>query len=213
MKKVLIVLALVTAFSFAADSYLVDNPVAGGSGTDDLLQYDDGTAKWLWSGISYFGTWFDVTDFIPSATGFACDYTEWWYYHHANAPWDTDMIVVELWSGDAIMPVTNLASDDITALHYAAVIVNYATPVDCGVDFWMIGNTTTYSASGIPSQLYDEFPNWTGIPHSFYSQDWILWDPQMSGGTDINAFNRAEGTIETSALDSESWGAIKGLFR
>jgi hypothetical protein len=213
MKKVLIVLALVTAFAFSADSYLVDDPIPGGaSGTDDLLKYDDGTAHWLWSGVSWFGTWFDVTDFIPTATGFECDWTEWWYYHHANSPWDTDMIVVEIWSGNAAMPMTNLTSDDITALHYAPVVVNYATPVSTTADFWTIGNTTVYSAAGIPSQLYDEFDNFTGIPHSFLSQDFILWDPPSAAGYNPDAFNRCSGTI-LAALDSESWGAIKGLFR
>jgi len=212
MKKVLIVLALVAAFAFAADSNLVSNPVAGGTGSDDVLQYDDGTAHWLYSGVSYFGTWFDLTDFLPSATDFDCNSTEWWYYHHSAHPWDTDQIVVELWTGDVAMPVSVLASDTITALHYAPVTKTYSTPVTTGDNFWMIGNTTIFSASGIPSQLYDEFDNFTGIVHSFQSQDWILWDPVIPVSDAIDALCRAEGTI-TSALDNESWGAIKGLYR
>lgn len=211
MKKGLVVLVFIVASAFAVDSYLVENPVAGGSGTDDLLQYDDGTARWLYSGVAYFGTWFDITDFLPGATEFECSSTEWWYYHHDDHPWDTDQIRVELWTGDATMPVTNLTSDDITALHYAAVIVNYATPVSTGTDFWMIGNTTIYSAEGIPSQLYDETVNFTGIAHSFMSQDWILWDPVVPVSCNVDALSRANGDFV--ALENESWGEIKGLFR
>lgn len=212
MKKVLIVLALVTAVAFAVESYPVEGSGSGGTGSDDLLQYDDGTAQWLWSGISYFGTWFDITDFLPGAAAFDCDFTEWWFYHHENHPWDTDQISVELWTGDVVMPVTQLAQNDITALHYAPVVVNYSTPVSTGADFWMIANTTVFSALGIPSQLYDDATNFTGIAHSFYSQDWILWDPLISSttGNEINALSRADGTLP---LESDSWGSIKGLFR
>ncbi len=213
MKKILIVLALVTASVFAADCYPVEGSVGGGSGTDDLLQYDDGMAEWIWAGVNYFGTWFDITDFHPEATNFDCSSTEWWYYHHEYSPWDTDQIVVELWTGDVAKPVTELASNDIIALHNAPVIVNYPTPVSTGVNFWMIGNTTVYSDAGVPSLLYDGTSNFTGTAHSFYSQDMINWIIPEAAGIEINAFNRADGEFVTSALNSESWGAIKGLYR
>ncbi len=214
MMRIFIVLALLAASVFAVDVNLVSSPVAGGTGSDDVLQYDDGTAKWLYSQVAYFGTWFQVTDFLASATNFDCSSTEWWYYHHTNAPWDTDQIVAELWTGDATMPVTVLASDTITAIHYTAVTQNYSTPVTTGLNFWMIGNTTTFSALGIPSQLYDEHFNFTGAVHSFQSQDWILWDPVIPPSTDtIDALCRADGSIIVNALNNESWGAIKGLYR
>lgn len=210
MKKVLIVLALAAASAFAAGSYRVEDPVAGG--TDDLLQYDDGNSAWVWSGINYYGTWFDVTDFMPVAVNFECSHTEWWFYEHVNVPWDTDQIVVELWTGDAGIPITMLASDTITALHNASVIVNYSTPLSTGADFWMIANTTVYSTKGLPSVLYDEYDNWTGIAHSFHSPDMAVWEPAAEAGYEVNAFFRADGVFP-AALETGSWGAIKGLFR
>jgi hypothetical protein len=208
MKKVLIVLALVSALSFAIDGIRVEG--LAGTGTDDLLQYDDGTPKWIYSGTPYFGTWFDITDFMPGATSFTADFTEWWFYHHPNSPWDTDQILVELWEGDVAMPMTQLQVDDITALHYSATIVNYSTPIELGTDFWMVANTTVYSAAGVPAGLYDEFGNFTGEVHTFYSQDFILWDPLIPVSDAIDWFARIDGSLP---LDNESWGAIKGLYR
>lgn len=214
MKKVLIVLALVTAFAFAADSYLVDDPGQGGSGTDDMLQYDSGTAAYYWHDASYWGTWFDVTDFVSVASDFECNYTEWWFYEHPDGPyWDTDQAVLELWVGDVAGPVTKLTSDQITATSYTALQVDYATPVLVGgTDFWMISDASVYSSDGSPYVLTDGTDNFTGIAHSFASGDFFLWDPLESGGINTNMFFRAEGTIIVS-LDSESWGAIKGLYR
>jgi hypothetical protein len=210
MKKVLVVLALVTASAFATGSYRVEDPVTGG--TDDILQYDDGNSAWVWPGINYYGTWFDVTDFMPVATGFECNYTEWWFYEHVNFPWDTDQIVVELWTGDADIPITRLASDTITALHNAPVIVNYSIPLSTGANFWMIANTTVYSTKGLPSVIYDEFDNWTGTPHSFHSTDLTVWNPVEEAGYEINAFFRADGVFPV-LLETGSWGAIKGSIR
>jgi hypothetical protein len=106
--------------------------------------------------------------------------------------------------------MTQLTADDVTALHYAPVIVNYSTPVSCGTDFWMLGNTTVYSSTGYPSGLYDEFANFTGEVHTFGSQDFILWDPFIPVSDAIDIFFRADGTLP---LENESWGAIKGLYR
>lgn len=212
MRKVLIVLALAAAFAFAVDQVKVEG--LPGTGTDDLLQYDDGTPYWIFGGLAYFGTWFDVTDFMPSATDFIADYMEMTFYHHSNLPWDTDMLSVELWTGDATMPMTQLYQEDITALHYTAQIFDFDPDINTGLDFWTLGNTTIYSSTGYPSGLYDVGSNFTGTPHTFGSQDWILWDPLIpTGGTEeVDFLVRVEGEIVTS-LDSESWGAIKGLYR
>ena len=209
MKKVLIVLATLTAVVFAAEGISVDLP--GTAPTDDLLQYDDGTPHWIWSGISYFGTWFYVEDFMPGSSGFEVDMTEWWHYHHPNSPWDTDMTSLELWNGDVAMPMTQLDATDATALHYAPVYIDYDPNIEAEANFWMIANTTVYSSEGVPSVLYDEFDNWTGTAHSFYSQDWVLWDPLVSAGYEIDAFFRCEGSF--LALEGDSWGAIKGLYQ
>lgn len=210
MRKVLIVLALAAAFAFAVDNVRVEG--LSGTGSDDLLQYDDGTPNWIFGGLAYFGTWFDITDFLPSATDFSCNYIEMTFYHHSNLPWDTDMLSVELWTGDAAMPMTQLWQEDITALHYTAQVFDFDPAISTGTDFWFLGNTTIYSSTGYPSGLYDAGGNFTGTPHTFGSQDWILWDPLIpTGGTeDVDFLVRAEGDLP---LDSESWGAIKGLYR
>lgn len=210
MKKVLIILVAATVFAFAGGSYRVEDTVS--SGTDDLLQYDDGISAWVWSGINYYGTWFDVTDFMPAAADFECSSTEWWFYEHVNNPWDTDQIVVALWTGDADVPVTKLAADTITALHNAPVTVTYPTAISTGANFWLIANTTVFSTEGLPSVIYDEHDNWSGTAHSFHSSDMTVWDPVEEGGYEINAFFRADGTFPAS-LETSSWAAIKGSYR
>jgi len=206
----LVLLTLIAGLAFSTGGVAVQDPVS--TGTDQLLQYDDGVSHWIWPGVSYYGTWFDVTDFMPDASGFECESTEWWHYENPYNPWDTDQIVLELWSGDVSGPVTLLASDSVTALHNAPVYVNYPSALATGSDFWMVANTTVFSSVGAPHVLYDEFDNWTGTAHSFYSQNWSDWDPLVAGGYEINAFFRADGTLE-STLQSDSWGAIKGLYR
>lgn len=206
--KVILVLCLAAVFAYAVDSYEIENPVSGGTGTDDLLQYDDGSAAWILAASTFYGTWFDYTDFAPGATvADPCRSTEWWFYHHDSYPWDTDQIVVELWNGDDVTgPLTNLTSDVITALHYAPVTVNYSTPVPIELNFWMWANTTVYSTQGLPSGIYDQYNNWTGIAHSFCDDG-----PVIMGGYAVDAFFRAD--CYDVSLEGESWGAIKGLFR
>ena len=212
MKNVLIALVLAAAFTFAADSYLVEYPVAGRTGTDDILQYDDGTSCWIVSEALYYGTWFDMMDFT-SNPNYEFGFTEWWFYHHAALPWDTDQIVVDLWAGDAAGPATPLASDDVTAIHNAPVIVTYSPGISIVTDFWMIANTTEYSILGLPSVIYDQFNNFTGIAHSFYNQTGLVWEPVVRAGYEIDALFRVDLIPTGSSLNSESWGAIKGLFR
>ncbi len=212
MKKVLFVLALVTAFVYAADSYLLEGTAGGGAGTDDRLQYDDGSAAWVTAGVPYYGTWFDVADFYPSGMGIYCGFAEWWTYHWDAYPWDTDLVSLELYNGDVFGPAVQIAQDEATALHYAPVIVTYATPVVAEQNFWMILNTTVYSAVTAPHVLSDASGNFTGEDHSFISDDFILWEPRNIGGSPVDHLFRADGVIILT-LENESWGAIKGLFR
>jgi hypothetical protein len=213
MKLVVLSLAVFAAFAFASDSYHLEPAIPVDSGSDALLQYDDGSAAWIWSGIIYVGTWFDVTDFLPSATQFEVTSCEWWFYHHSSHPWDTDAITLELWKGDATTwPTTNFTSDSRTALHYAPTVVNYSPSVWTGTDFWMIANTSISSTIGLPSTLYDGTANFTGIPHTYRSSDFSTWSTVNSGGIDINAFYRVTGIIPT-ALERGTWGAIKGIFQ
>ncbi|MCD4701025.1 MAG: hypothetical protein K8S24_04120 [Candidatus Aegiribacteria sp.] len=211
MKYIAIILAFAVTSAFGIECLPLENTPSGGQGTDDLLQYDDGTPFWIISGYSLYITWFDIEDFYPGALNFECDHTEWWFYHDASTPWDTDKIQTELWTW-VDMPVTMLNTTTITALHFSPVLVNYPTPISTTANFCMIANTTVYSAEGVPSVIFDESGNFTGEPHSFFGRSRTQMYSAQSGRDDIDAFFRAEGN-PMNALENNSWGAIKYLFR
>lgn len=173
----------------------LDRPLYVG-GTDDFLQYDDGTAWWItWTGL-YRGVWFDIDDFYPS--GFtSLSYMELWFYHHASYPWDTGSFYAELYIGDETGPVMQLDQTSVTAVHYAPCYASYSSPVWVETNFWGLVNTEMSSGCW-PSLLSDNTPNWTGNDHSFYSDDFMEWIPWVAGGI---------------GLEAETWGGVKALFR
>jgi len=59
-----------------------------------------------------------------------------------------------------------------------------------------------------PSTIGDNTPNPTN--HSFTSNDFILWATWTASANDLVI--RA-GRYILSALETESWGSIRGLFR
>lgn len=184
--------------------------LSGYEGTDDLLQYDNGTAAWIGGVYQVTGTWFDVEDFYVSPCDFLCDYSEWWFYHNPNMPWDTDMIVLELWTGDVSAPAELLRSDTICATHFMPHVVEYPEPINAGSQFWLLA-ITCFSTNGYPSIVFDGENNFTGEPHTFV-QDGMMWSPIEIGGSYINAFIRAGGEAQ-SALESATWAWVKGLYR
>jgi hypothetical protein len=190
-----------------AGSFLLESPVLV-EGTDYVLQYDDGTAHWLsWGGL-YRGVWFDVTDFFPGGTGFYASYLEFWFFHHTSYPWDTASFYAELWNGDAAGPSAQLNQTSMIATHYSPVHANFSPGIITEADFWGLVNTSM-SSGGWPSILGDNSPNPTS--HSFYSDDFIIWEPWIVvGATASDYFVRV---AEALAIESESWGTIKGLFR
>jgi len=179
-------------------------------GTDDLLQYDDGSAYWLsWSGL-YRGTWFDVDEFLPGYSGFLLDNLEYWFYHHASYPWDTASFYSELYDGDAAAPAILLNQTSVTAVHYAPCYAMYYPPEQTEADFWGLVNTEM-SAGGWPSILGDNTPN--PHDHSFYSEDFVAWTPwAIQGPTANDFFIRANGIAGHPDLDQTTWGSIKTLF-
>jgi hypothetical protein len=205
MRSVLLVLAILATAAFAGNVRL-DRPLPV-SGTDDLFQYDDGTANWLtWGGL-YRGTWFNLQDFVPGAPGGQLNNLEYWFFHHASYPWDVSSFYAELYDGDAAAPVTQLNQTSVVATHYSPVYATYGTPIAVGADFWGLINTEM-SAGGWPSVLGDNTPNPTS--HSFFSDDFIVWEPWVIAGATANDyFVRSTGTI---GLDQSTWGAIKGLY-
>lgn len=182
----------------------------GYEGTDDLLQYDSGTVAWIGGEYQVTGTWFDVEDFYVSPCDFLCDYSEWWFYHSPNMPWDTDMIVLELWTGDESAPLELLRSDTIFAAHFMPNVVMYPEPINAGNQFWLLARTC-FSACGCPSLIFDGVDNFTGEPHTFV-QDGMSWNPVEIGGCCVNAFIRADGEAQ-NALQSATWAWVKGLYR
>jgi hypothetical protein len=205
-----LVILLASGMVFGAGSFLLEAPVIIGE-TDDILSYDDGSAHWLtWGGL-YRGVWFDATDFDPLAIHFYAGYMEYWFFHHASYPWDTASFYAELWNGDAAGPVDQLNQTSMIATHYAPVHANYSPTILTDVEFWGLLNTSL-SSGGWPSILGDNTPH---IPsHSFYSDDFIIWEPWIViGATASDYFVRASGNLSPYALESASWGFIKGMYR
>ncbi len=199
MKRVLLVLGALAVAAFAANSLQLERPLYIPS-TDDNLSYDDGSANWLtWGGL-YRGVWFNLDDFGLSG-GWNAENTEYWFYHHSSYPWDVASFYGEMYNGDASTPTTQLNQTSITATHYAAVYATYSTPVVAEDNFWVLINSEM-SSGGWPSVLGD--PTYT-TDHSFFSDDFIVWEPWGMG----DYFIRTEGY---AALSSETWGAIKALY-
>lgn len=205
MRRVLLVLAMLATVAFAGNLRL-DRPLPV-NGTDDTYQYDDGTAYWLtWGGL-YRGTWFSTGDF-GGGGGFSITQLQFWFYHHSSYPWDTASFYAELWNGDAATPTTQLDQTSVTAVHYSPAYANYSPAIDTEADMWGLINTEM-SAGGWPAVLGDNTPH--AVSHSFFSDDFIVWEPWVIGGSTANDyFIRATGTI--GALDQNTWGAIKGLY-
>jgi hypothetical protein len=186
----------------------LDRPLSV-EGADDLFyQYDDGTANWLtWGGL-YRGTWFNLEDFEPGLPGVTLGYLEFWFFHHASYPWDVSSFYSELYEGDAVAPATQLNQTSVTAIHYSSVHASYSWPgIEVGQNFWGLVNSEM-SAGGWPSILGDNTPN--PVSHSFFSDDFIVWEPWIiSGATANDYFLRAGQYI---GLDETTWGSIKTMF-
>jgi hypothetical protein len=210
MRRVFAVLALLAFTAFAGDFVYVEGTVAGGNTDQDYLQYDDGTINWLtWAGV-YRGTWFNTDDFLPGQAGFATDFTEYWMYHHSSYPWDVSDFYAELWNGDFMAPTTLLDEQVVTALHYAPVFANYSTPIDAESDFWGLEDTEM-SAGGWPAILADG-TGYTVACHSYYSEDFFIWEPWSDQTVYGDFFVRAEGVFIPDALDHDTWAGIKSTF-
>ncbi len=204
MKRVLFVLAALAAAAFAGN-LLLDRPLYIPA-SDDLLQYDDGTANWLtWGGL-YRGAWFNIADFGLSG-GWSTTQSQFWFFHHSSYPWDVSSFYGELYNGDQAGPVTQLDQTSVTATHYQPVYANYSPAITTEANFWVLINTEL-SAGGWPAVLGDNTPQ--TADHSFFSDDFIVWEPWIIGGSTANDyFIRSTGT---GALESATWGSIKALY-
>ncbi|MCD6588357.1 MAG: hypothetical protein J7K88_07385 [Candidatus Fermentibacteraceae bacterium] len=203
MKKAIAILAVLSLSAFAGQIAIIADPIPQKDA--DWLQYDDGTPAWLTWGGMYRGVWFDVQDFVPGEIGAVIVQSEFWFYHHADYPWDTSDVYLEIWNGGNTGPVTRMDQTMVTAIHYAPVFVAYSIPFYSEQEFWALANTEM-SAGGWPSVLGDGTPG----THSFYSDDFIIWEPWGDMG---DYFVRVKATIPPyQALDSATWASLKAAF-
>ncbi len=171
----------------------------------EWLQYHDGTPQWAtWEG-TYRGIWFNLQDFLPGVTFFYIDTSEMWFYHFSDKPWDTSDVYFELWNGDAMGPISRIDQTQVTAVHFAPVYASYDPSIYVNQHFWCIANTEA-STGGWPSILSDNAGG--TIYHSFYSDDFIAWEPWDVGG----ACNYFIAIVEGVSLEATSWGSIKSVF-
>lgn len=165
--------------------------------SDDLFQYDDGTPQWITNAGRYRGVCFETEDFYGAPATPDISFIEFWFYHHPTVPWETDEFYAELWNGWTYWPYELLDRSSASALHYSSLYVEYSPYIEVGSVFWAIVNTS-FSSNGTPTTLTDDSPNWTGSPHSYFSNDFQTWEIYTPGST---------------SLTSASWGWIKGLYR
>jgi len=180
--------------------------------TDYVMQYDDGTAYWMAFAGSVRGVWFNAEDFYGGGISeLLVNHLEFWFYHHASYPWDTQFFYAELWNGDdASGPSALLDQTSVTAAHYAPCYANYPSPILTEADIWGLVNTEM-STGGWPSTLGDNTPN--TVNHSYYMSDEYVWTPWIVQGPTANDFLiRADGAPPGWDLGQSTWGSIKGLY-
>lgn len=202
MKRTIILLAILAFYLGAQDEadYMirVECYYKSFRKYDELFQYDDGTPHWISNDGMYRGVWFDSEDFYGYPISTDIESIEFWFYHHSSVvPWEMDDFYAELWTGNFYYTDDLVDRTLVTAIHYSAVTVEYDPRLNAGTSFWAIVNTS-FTSNGTPTTLADEFPNWTGFPHSYFSDDFQTWEIYIPGST---------------SLTSASWGWIKGLYR
>lgn len=200
MKKAIAILAVLSLAAFAGQNLSIEGSAVGSDG--DWLQYDDGTSHWLTWGGTYRGVWFNIEDFVPGGDNGLLEQAELWFYHHAERPWDTSDVYIELWNGDVNGPVAQLDQQMKVALHNAPIFVDYDPMVGVEANFWSLINSEM-SAGGWPSVLGDNTPG----THSFFSDDFIVWEPWGEMGDYIIRAN-----WNPAAFDNSSWGSLKTTF-
>ncbi len=208
MKKAMAVLAVLSLAAFAGQNVSIEAGVAG-NGDGDWLQYDDGTYNWLTWGGTYRGVWFNIEDFIPGMGDGLLEQSELWFYHHSSYPWDTSDVYIELYNGDAMGPQTQLDQTMVTAIHGAPIYVDYDPMFAVEANFWCLANTEM-SAGGWPAILGDNYQG--GESHSFFSDDFIVWEPWTINDLACNYFVRVNWNEDPSAFDNTTWGSLKATF-
>jgi hypothetical protein len=179
---------------------LLVSVAAMAAGSDAVLQYDDGTVTWVTNSGAYRGVWFNTDDFLSGSQGFLLEESILWLYNPADC-------YVEIWNGDYMAPTALL---DRTLLPAGSGSITYSPPIDCDENFWIILNTTL-SGGGWPAVLADG-TGYTVACHSFYSEDFFMWEPWSDQTVYGDFLIRASGEFETG-LGTCTWGSIKAVFQ
>lgn len=193
-------MAVSICFASAGDIAVEQLVVVGGSTDTEYLQYDDGIPAWYaWGGV-YRGVWFNTDDFLPSASGFLLDYSEFWVSGGG--------FYAQVWNGGPSGPEELLDSQFVDPAEYTRGLVYYVPPLETKANFWIIENTEP-SPGGWPMLMGDGTP--PAVDHSFFSDDFFTWEPWSDGSTTGDYLIRAGGNFST-AIANSTWGGIKATF-
>jgi len=191
--KTAVLILVLTSFSMA-------------SGTDDLLQYDDGTADWFSFEGEYRGTWFNLEDFYPTvdASGFVLNYAEIWFFHVYTHPWDTSDFTGEITDGTPYSPSTVFAHDTGTAFHLSPSYIYPMAPCTTGTDF-TVTEIPDFSSYGAPSIASDVSP--AANLRSFISTPGFIDFWQYDFLIRVNGY-----PLPPSGLARTTWASLKATF-
>lgn len=214
MKKAIAILAVLSFAAFAGEFAVCNSsPIE----TDaDWLKYDDGTPHWYLTGGMYRGVWFNVKDFDATMAQAEILQAEVWFCHSSTRPWDVSEVYFEIWDGvpTGPNPTGRRNQATITAIHSTAQYVDYTSAPIVSVDhnFWTVINLEM-SAAGYPSSYMDHGPNVGQTPHSFGSEDFIIWESFIHPSDPLNFMMRIYANlILPGSFDNTSWGSIKAVF-
>lgn len=209
MKKAIAILAVLSLAAYAGQIAIESGTVPEKDA--DWLRYDNGTYHWItWAG-TYRGVWFDTQDFIPGSNGVEVLQAEIWFGHGSTLPWDTSDFYLELWNGDSMGPMTQLDQTMATASNLTPIYVDYDPSWVVDQNFWILQNAEM-SAGGWPCILGDnsQGSTWGGVPHSLFSDDFIVWEPWGINELSCNFFVGA--LVEPLSFSNTSWGSLKTAF-
>jgi hypothetical protein len=150
------------------------------------------------------GEWFDVTGFVPGATGFHVDQIDMLVFGTHDVPDSLKRVVIDVWSGDAAGPTEHLGGPYICQVDpgdWRMVTIDVGLEgLDVPADFWVIQQPYYFAEVGWPplAQESSSFPPY----HGFYcNPPWMVCE---------NFAIICHG--DPLALSQSAWGAIKAGF-
>ncbi|MCD4706413.1 MAG: hypothetical protein K8S62_01595 [Candidatus Sabulitectum sp.] len=177
------------------------------SGTDDLLQYDDGIADWFTFEGEYRGTWFNLEDFYPAvdATGFVVNYAEVWFFHVSTQPWDTSYFIGEITDGTPDSPGTVFAHDTGIATHLSPSYIYPMAPCTTSMNFTVTEIPQFSPFLGAPSVASDLSP--ATKPRSFTVTSSVIDFWQYDFLIRVNGY-----PTPPVELARTTWASLKATF-